>query len=414
MGTRNVNSLGSLIRQASLLIAFALAGFSLLARAEVPFAAEGKVRFYVIANSGFDTYTSNPTSAEKQWMRDHYYRMEVWAPYWNTRLSWNPNVWAYKDAFAIRSSWTIFSQHPEWVLRDSAGRMLYIDWACSGGTCPQFAGDFGNQQFRDWWIAEVRGWASLGYKGLWIDDVNMDFRTSDGYGNSVTPIDPRTGQAMTVGNWRRYMAEFMEQVRAAVPAMEIAHNAIWYAGTTSDSYIRRQIAAADYINLERGINDNGLTGGTGQWSLNSFFSYVDFIHSRGRSVVFMDEGTTTTQREYGLAGWFMISQGRGLMSSENENWTTPPNWWTGWDTDLGGAKNIRYTWNGLLRRDFQCGMVLLNPPGATQVTVNLPKWFERPDAGNINRVTLAAKQGAVLKSACEAAGGGGGGGGCHQ
>jgi hypothetical protein len=213
---------------------------------------------------------------------------------------------------------------------------------------------------------------------------------------------------MTISNWRRYMAEFMEQVRAAVPQMEIAHNAIWYAGPTTDSYIRRQIDAADYINLERGVNDNGLTGGTGTWSLNAFLAFVDFVHSRDRDVVFMDEGTTITQREYGLAGLLLISQGRDLMSSENEDWVIPPGWWSGWDTNLGEASNFRYTWNGLLRRDFQCGMVLLNPPGASRVTVTLPRPYERLDVGTLSQVSLAAREGAVLNAPCEA------GTGCHQ
>ena len=44
------------------------------------------------------------------------------------------------------------------------------------------------------------------------------------------PIDPRTGQAMTEADWRRYMAEFTEQIRAALPGKEIVHNAIWFAG----------------------------------------------------------------------------------------------------------------------------------------------------------------------------------------
>ena len=45
----------------------------------------------------------------------------------------------------------------------------------------------------------------------------MELRISDGNGNLQWPVDPRTGKAMTEAAWRRYMAEFMEQIRARAP-----------------------------------------------------------------------------------------------------------------------------------------------------------------------------------------------------
>ena len=60
---------------------------------------------------------------------------------------------------------------------------------------------------------------------------------------------------MTEAAWQRYMADFMEQVRAAFPGKEIVHNAIWYSGDTPD--VRRQLRAADVVGLERGFNDTG-------------------------------------------------------------------------------------------------------------------------------------------------------------
>ena len=50
-------------------------------------------------------------------------------------------------------------------------------------------------------------------------------------------------------------------------------------------FIQRQIRAADIINLERGFNDGGLTGGTGTWSVFAFMRYIDNVHSYGRHVV---------------------------------------------------------------------------------------------------------------------------------
>jgi len=67
---------------------------------------------------------------------------------------------------------------------------------------------------------------ATGYRGLWVDDVNLDWRVSDGNGNFVAPIDPRTGHAMTRPDWQRYFAEFTEQVYTAFPHNEIADNAL--------------------------------------------------------------------------------------------------------------------------------------------------------------------------------------------
>ena len=75
-------------------------------------------------------------------------RMLVFSPYFDSRLSWYPNGWVYKDLYAIGVGSSMASAHPDWILRDSAGQALYIPFACSGGTCPQYAGDVGSPAFR--------------------------------------------------------------------------------------------------------------------------------------------------------------------------------------------------------------------------------------------------------------------------
>jgi hypothetical protein len=372
---------------------------------QLPGAPAGQVRFYNIADADFDIYSDYPTSAEQQWMRGHYERMQTYSPYFDARLSWYPNAWAYKNSFGVQPGSWVAVQHPEWILRDTSGNLLYLNWGCSAGTCPQYAGDFGNPSFRSRWIGEARQLIARGYKGLWVDDVNLDFRTSNGSGTLVLPVDPRTGRTMTPADWRRYMAEFMEQLRAAVPAAEIAHNAIWYAGPVSDAYVRRQINASDYFNLERGVYDRGLVYGNGQWGFETFLAYVDSVHSLGRSVIMMDYGTTTTDREFGLAGMLLVNEGRDLLSSNQLAWTAPGRWWAGYDTDLGESSGSRFKWQGLLRRDFECGMVLLNQPGAPATTVTLPGTYTTIEGARVSSVTLQARQSRVLKSQCDAGGG---------
>src|SRR4030095_4996089 len=98
---------------------------------------------------------------------------------------------------------------------------------------------------------------------------------------------------------------------AAFPDAEITHNSIWYADDLTDPEVLRQIDAADYINIERGANDQGLTGGTGTKSFARWLSFIDMAHERGKGVVSMDYNGGTSPaspvdtdlqaREFGLA-----------------------------------------------------------------------------------------------------------------
>lgn len=359
--------------------------------------ADGRVRFLKRQDPSFDPYTNAPAPSQQQWMRDHFWRMMEYSPYFDSRLSWYPGGLVYFDLYAIYVGSTLAAEHPEWILRDASGNRLYIPWGCSGGTCPQFAADVSNPAFRRWWLDEARRLLAKGYKGLWVDDVNMQFRVGNGNGVEIAPLDPNTETTMTWNNWRRYIAEFVEQIRAEFPAAEILHNSIWFAGPSgvrdADPYIQRQIAAADFLNIEGGVNDDGLTGGTGEWSLNAVLAYVDRLHAKGKGAIVDDFRNTTVGREYALACYFLIVTGRDGLGNQS---MTPDNWWPGYDTYLGAPNGNRTTWSGLLRRDFQGGMVLVNEPGSPARTVTLPGSFRRVDGTPVTTVTLNAREGAVL------------------
>lgn len=365
--------------------------------------AEGKVRFYNIADSDFDRFTKAPSAARQVWMRKHYTRMQTYSPYFDQRLDWYPDAWVYKDSYAIKTHWPEYQAHPEWILRDAKGHALYIPWGCKHGQCPQFAADVGNPAFRAHWIEQARKLIETGYRGIWIDDVNLAWRVSDGDGEFRQPIDPRTGQPMTLDAWQDNFATFMEEIREALPGVEIAHNSIWYASSFDNPYVLRQIDAADYINLERGATDPGLKGGNGRWSFRRFLQFIDLVHARGRSVILMDYGRTRAQREYALAAWLLISQGRDLLASNQLKWTAPGFLWRGYELDLGKARGPRQIWRGLIRRDFECGYALLNEPDSRPVSITLPSDRRRFDAPARSRLHLKSAEAAVIVHDCRPA-----------
>jgi len=369
----------------------------------------GKVLLVKKASPDFDKFTNTPNGSIQEWMRNHFWRMLVYSPNFDKKTSWYSNGWIYLDSYAIYKNPShgenLADLHPEWVLRDERNSRLYIPWDCDpvSHSCPQFAADFSNPEFRQWWVDKARSSLARGrYRGLWIDDVNFDTRISDGDGAPAIPIDPNTGQSMTIGNWRKYLAEFLEKVRLEIPQIEIVTNSIWYAGghaRDSDEYVQRQIAVSDIITIEHGVNDRGLTGGDGIWSLNALLAYIDRINRAGKGVVLgglgNDDPDDRSSVEYTVACYFLVSNGRNAVGDFSMS-VTPEKWPTMLDVNLGPPTGARFSWQGLLRRDFTAGMVLVNPPRGPSVTVALPGSFRNVDGQTVDSVTLGAAQGMVL------------------
>ncbi len=364
---------------------------------QAPANTAGRVHFVRPADTAFNGFTGNPSPAARAWLRRHIWRMAVFSPYFDSKTSWYPNGWVYDDAYAIYAGEALATQHPDWILRDGAGNKLYIPYACSGGSCTQYAGDISNPAFRQYWINGLKAEVAHGYKGVFVDDVNMDMKVGNGRGELLAPIDRATGAPMSSDAWRHYMAGFMAEVRAALPGVEIVHNAIWFAdnhAATANPDIRSEISSADFINLERGVNDSGLSGGSGPWSLSALLAYADQVHGLGKNVILDGNASDPQGMTYNLAAYFLISSGNDAVSATGQ---TPANWWGAWSTNLGQALAGRYVWKDLQRRDFSAGMVLVNPPGEPTRTVTLPHSMQDIAGNTVGSVTLAGGSGAVLK-----------------
>ncbi len=338
-------------------------------------------------------YTDSPTSSQQEWFQQKFFRIVGYSPYWDTRLSWFPNSWFYQDSSSIYTYSPIVQQHPEFILKDANGAMLYINFGCSNGTCPQYAPNYSSEAFRQWWIAEAATTFEAGYKGIFIDDVNLTMNLTNGT-SSDTPIDTNTGLPMTQQAWEQYFAGFLTEVRKAFPNAEICHNALWYSGSgnpISDPYVAQEVQAANWVNLERGYDDTGLSGDDTFWSVQNFMAYIDAVHTKGTNVVLEQYGSDGT--EYALAGYLLTGSGSDIFADDS---MTPNNWWSGYDIDLGSPLDTRYTWNGLIRRDFKNGMVLMNPPGMATVTATLANTMTDLTGSTVSSVTIPAWTGVVL------------------
>lgn len=366
----------------------------------------GKIRYFTLTGPIWDQFTGSADPAVQAGIRDTVGGLGTFSPYFDAKLTWMGRAFVYFDSYAIFAASTLPADHPEWILHDVAGNHLYIPWGCANGVCPQYAGDISNPAFVAYQIAAIKtalqGNESTpaGYAGLWLDDVNLNMSVSNGAGALVAPIDRATGRPMLPSAWRNYFATYVEMIRAALPqTIEILHNSVWSAALSQagviDPFVRRQLNAADYINVERGFGDPGITGGAGFWSLSSLMNFIDQVHLVGSAVVIEDY--FVANRMYSVACYLLIANGSDFIGFADQ---TPANWSQNLYTiALGPAVNARHKWGGggVWRRDFYRGFVLANEPGAPPVTFQLPADVVDVDGALTASVTLGPMAGAIFR-----------------
>jgi hypothetical protein len=382
----------------------AVLGFAMLSLVPASAGAQdpaGKIKFAKPAQADLENTGIAQNSA---FISSRYWRVRAYPPSWDGYLSWFPGAWGYKDAYALYNPAAyppghVSAPNMNWVLKDAQGRPLYIPFGCDGTECPQYAADLGNPDFRRWWIDGAKQYIQSGYKGVFVDDMTLYPRVSDAASNQIRPIDPRTGQPMTDSAWARYAVEFLEQLRAEIKAIrpdaEVVSNVLWYTpalGGAQDEYVKRLIAANDYLEIERGYTDTHPQSNP-YYSWETCLRWVDYAHSQGKGIVADSYASTRAGAEYELATSLLVNEGRDSLSTGYR--ALPTNWWPGYETDLGAAKGRRYAWNGGWRRDFERGTVIVAPPGTT-VSGAVGDGLKDLDGTTRTSVSLSDKSGIVL------------------
>jgi hypothetical protein len=358
----------------------------------------GKLKVFRNANGQFDNYDINPSPANKEAILSLYDGLQVYSgPYsFDPNVSWYPNGFFYQDLEAIYVGGNVAAAHPEWIIKDASGNDLYINWGCANGTCPAYMADLGNPDFRAYWINQAQQTMGIGYTAIFVDDASMTMRASDGNGNPATMIDPRTGDAVTLSVWQQWNLTFFREIRAVfpAPAFRIMQNVVWFADTdqaTPNPLIDQQIKLLDYFYLEFGINDPGITGGTGQ--LQKELDMLLRVKADGANFGLAGATADEPGKELAFAFAMLATDGKDFLGDDTQYPDNPVTWYHG--TNLGAPLSSYYvTSQGVYERDFQYGAVIVNPPGAAQVQVSMPGFHDMQ--GNQNTFTLGAKAGKLL------------------
>ena len=274
--------------------------------------------------------TVAPSIGEQAFMRDRYWRMRTFAPYFNSRLSWAPDAWVTQHAYALDARRA--RRPPRVAAADASNVPLYVG--------SRAAADFGNAAFRAWWIAKAQAALAAGYRGLFIDDVFMERRTYLSGGTTLrTPKDPRTGATMTEANWQKYMADFMVAVRAALPSRRDRRTTC--SGTKGDSGdVLRGLQAANVVSVDGGFTDQRRLRHPAYGSRRS---RAGSSASRGAAAAWSSTTPTASApaRLYGLAAYLLVDNGASAIA--NDASTAPGAFWSGYDVDLGTRRTPRAT-----------------------------------------------------------------------
>ena len=359
---------------------------------------EGRVRYFEKMESTFDKFAATQTG--KDFANAHYKGGLIYYPRGDSSYIWyRGEGFFYRNSYGLAVTGDDSGLGLSVVLKSATGQPCYLPDRF------RYAGDAGNPAFRTTMINHIKGrlhdnaWPQ--YDGVYLDDVNLDMNAAmvcDGGGG---PMDSRTGQPMTADNWKRYMVEYLEQIRAST-GEKIFHNTVSYSVFPySDLLLVRSIKAANYIEMEFAFADGGLNnnGSDDKYSWQAKMDWIDFVHSNGADLLHQnywhgDDNLTAQQEKFGLAMYLLTSNGNDFFATYDGD--HPDNWNSAHDLDLGSATNGRYLWNGLLRRDFTGGFAVVNPIGSTTKTVSLGGSYNNLSGAAITSLTLNARNAEIF------------------
>jgi hypothetical protein len=303
---------------------------------------------------------------------------------------------------------TFAASHPEWLLRDSAGKPLST-FVYQLGEQRQFAVDIGNPAFIDAWADyAMQHMERYGWDAVWIDNILR----GNFYGWSGWPINPRTRARYTAAEYRQDTLAALGRIRARFDSrgkMIIGnHAAAWEPDTFPDPVVQQQILTMQAVEIE----DCVYTFGGQPHSESNWIAQVRYLEFANQNGILTQcrggNGTLgdSSKRDYILASYLLTKRGLSNVAQLN----SARMWWSGLEVDLGaptGAFRCLDPAAGLATaascpsagkiyvRDWEKGRVLVNPTADRTVTVPLGRSFRR-GSSTVTSVTLGPRSGVVL------------------
>jgi hypothetical protein len=224
------------------------------------------------------------------------------------------------------------------------------------------------------YVAKVQHDQSIGYVGTFMDDIEW----ASGYHQAGSEEE---------------VAKLVEAVRAglgpgAVLELNTQWTDLWPRMKSGDPFVARALAVTNMVDKEFGVSSSSGINTAAEYA--EFFAYVDALHAKG---IHVDLSSSEPGDEYSVATYQLFNDGQDNLGTV----VTPSTWWDGFEANLGSAVGPRERLpKGIWTRRFTGGVVYTVEPGAPTQTITLSKTMHSARWGDVNSLTLAAGQGAVL------------------
>ena len=347
-----------------------------------------------------DTAATIPSYAQTA-SRNDYVILQAWETQKLKSLkAANPNVrvLVYKNlAFSAElpdshnggsPSGVLYSEAPDsWFLRDRSSGQRFT----SDGFGWLWAMDIGSPDYQRAWAANVIAeMNSEGWDGVFLDDANATMK----YHHPVDQVGKYPSDASYSAAMGTALAYIGPAVRAA-GKLAIPNFAAWVeAPTTYNSWLQYVDGALDEMFCKWGRGAGEGYRREPEWNLQ--LKEAKFAAAQGKDFIAYTQGAPgeTQAARFGYATVLLASEGNASYAFTPEYATE--NWMPEYDYQLGApqAEESRDE-NGVHRRVFANGLVLVNPTNASQ-SADFEGTYSGSGLSNATAATLAPHSALVL------------------
>lgn len=284
--------------------------------------------------------------------------------------------------------------HPEWFLTGPDGKRFEYS-----GYSGHWQMDVGNQAYQTAWADKAIA-DSKGFDGLYLDNALM---TCDAYHEGVCPTKYNSDTSMRnayLSMLRDTRAKF---TTAGLKTIANLSNARLHAGAW-DAYMEHLDGGLDewWVTFS---DDNRLAEYPEGWSRQ--VAQIASNEAKGKITLVQPHFTPNAEVpfRYALASYLLAAGSKAAIAeiSQTDGYGDPSPWRPEYDLDLGAPTGpYKAMGDNVFRRDFACGVVVVNASraGTTARSIPLGESYTDANRATVATVSLAGTSGAVLQKTC--------------
>jgi Hypothetical glycosyl hydrolase family 15 len=278
------------------------------------------------------------------------------------------------------------AHHPDWFLRDRNGNQLLFEGYPAGHVM-----DVGNRLYQDEGAARVIRVAKAGgFDGVFLDDANASLRW-------IIPRGAASVAYPTTQRWQSAVYSFLSNVGPQLHRAGLLAVANIGGSTITPGLWQKWNGPIDGA-MEESFTNGGVgpdSIANGEWTPKLNHA----LWSERNDKISLDHAVTATRAgaRYALATMLLVARGANLFSASAGY--SREVWWPEYATanslgrPLGGYRVLR---DGVYRRDFTNGVVLVNPGTRPAIRVRLGATYSGSGLHKVTAVSLGRTSGVVL------------------